>query len=125
MSIELPVEHPAFYTVRFTLPGEWRSWSGRTMIKIDPRNGRIIATYDPLRARWPNRLDDAIYPIHKGEVGGLIGRVLVLLAGVALPMFMATGLIQWRRRVRRATVRNQTPRPERIASSKYTDGSNL
>lgn len=45
--------------------------------------------------------------LHSGEAFGLLGRVLVLLSGLALPMLFVTGLLRWlqKRRARRRASR--------------------
>lgn len=98
MNLETPVEHPGYYSVRFTLPTEWRRWAGRAMVRINAHTGRIIALYDPRRTSWLNKLDDAVYPFHMGEALGLPGRVLAVLVGLSLPTLFVTGFIRWRRR---------------------------
>lgn len=100
MNFELPSEHPAYYSVRFTLPSEIRRWSGRAMVRIDPADGAVLAVYDPRSAPIANHVDDAIYPIHLGEAGGLPGRLLVFCAGLSLPVLYVTGLLRWLRRRR-------------------------
>lgn len=100
MNLELPVEHPHYYSVRFTLAGELRRWSGRATVHVDPRDGAIMAVYDPRVAPMLNRIDDAAYPVHMGEAGGLAGRLLVAFAGLSLPLFFVTGLLLWLRKHR-------------------------
>ena len=105
MNFELPQEHPAYYSVRFTLPDEWRTWSGRATVRLDASTGAVLAVYDPLNAPLLNRLDDVAYPVHLGEAGGVPGRVLVMLAGLSLPVFYVTGVTLWwrKRRSRRGS----------------------
>lgn len=93
------------YVVRLRQPGEVRTWSGTTSVTVDPADGRVIATYDALDAPLANRLFDAAFPVHSGEVAGLAGRILVMLAGLALPTLYVTGLLAWwrKRRIRRRT----------------------
>ncbi len=93
------------YSVRLRQPGEVRAWSGTTSVTVDPASGRVIATYDALKAPLANRLFDAAFPVHNGEIGGVVGRVLVMLAGLALPTLYVTGLLAWwrKRRVSRRT----------------------
>lgn len=95
MNVELPQEHPEYYSVRLTLPQEWRVWAGRAMVRVDAQTGEIIAIYDPTTASLLNKIDDAVYPFHMGEALGLPGRLLVFLAGLALPVFFITGAWMW------------------------------
>lgn len=117
MNLELPVEHPAHYSVRFTLEDELRSWSGRATVQIDPHDGTILATYDPRSAPVLNRLDDAAYPVHKGEAAGLFGRILVFLAGLVLPALYVTGLFLWFRK--RALKAKTKRRPVQVRTTDF------
>lgn len=94
-NLETPVEHSGYYSVRLTLPEELRVWSGRAMVQVDDQDGHIIDVYDPRKASWLNKLDDSVYPLHKGEAGGPILRIIVLLCGLVLPGFLLTGLLLW------------------------------
>ncbi|NMW26188.1 PepSY domain-containing protein, partial [Rhodanobacter denitrificans] len=47
------------------------------------------------------RLSNAVYPLHAGSVGGLAGKLLVLLCGLLPPFFLVTGFLFWRTRQRR------------------------
>lgn len=103
--VALPSPKANVYTVRLRQPGELRQMSGTSSVTIDAATGRMIARYDPLTAPVANRLADAAFAIHSGEALGVVGRTAVLLLGLSLPMFYATGLIAWlnrRRRKRRA-----------------------
>lgn len=97
-----PTASSPVYTVRLHQPGEARAWSGVTAVTLDGRTGAVLDTYDPLSAPFANRLLDAAFSIHNGEIAGLAGRLLVMLAGLSLPAFYATGVwLWWAKRARR------------------------
>lgn len=95
-----PGEASPAYVVRLLQPGESRSWSGTTSVTVDAGTGAVLARYDALRAPLVNRLYDAAFSVHSGEIAGLPGRVLVMLAGLALPALYVTGLLAWLRKRR-------------------------
>lgn len=107
----VPTEKSPAYVVRLLQPGEVRAWSGTSSVTVDPGTGRVLASYDPLTAPLANRLFDAAFSIHNGEVGGLAGRVLILLAGLSLPTLYVTGLLAWarKRRARRVSATPSSP----------------
>lgn len=105
MNFEMPVEHPGYYSIRLTLPGEWRVWAGRATMQVDAVTGEMIAMYDPTHVPMLNRLDDAAYPVHKGEAGGWLGRIIAALAGLFLPVSYGTGLYLWLRKRRKSRER--------------------
>lgn len=104
-SISLPTPDSPVYLVRLRTPGEWRTWSGASIAVVDAANGGILATYDAAQGPLANRILDSAFPVHSGEVAGLAARVLVMLAGLSLPVLYLTGLWAWLRR-RRARARN-------------------
>jgi len=96
--VTMPVAGSPAYYVRVLRPGEIRAWSGTSSVVVDAGSGRILARHDALTAPWPNRLYDAVFSLHNGEAAGVVGRLLVLLAGLALPVLYVTGLLSWWRR---------------------------
>lgn len=97
-SIVLPTSNQPVYTVRLRQPGESRVWIGTTSVVIDPATGRVLDRYDALHAPFANRMSDAAYPGHTGEILGLPGRLLVLLSGLSLSILGALGLAAWWRK---------------------------
>jgi len=113
--LTLPTAKAFAYTIRLRQPGETRAWSGVTAVAVDPVAGRVLDVYDPLEAPLANRLADAAFSAHNGEIGGLGGRLLVMLAGLSLPALYATGLLAWARK-RRTRARNREAR-RRLAAA--------
>lgn len=71
--------------MRLRQPGEWRRWSGTSLVTVDPTNGRVLDVYDAARASLANRLLESVFAFHSGEAAGFLGRLAVLFAGLALP----------------------------------------
>lgn len=89
------------YQLRLDQPGEPRGWSGTTLVVVGAGDGRLLYRYDALHAGIGNRIADAAYALHSGELAGLGGRLAVLTLGLALPFFYLSGLaLWWRRRPR-------------------------
>lgn len=107
--LTLPTAKAFAYTVRLRQPAETRVWSGVTAVVVDPRTGGVLDVYDPLAALLANRVADAAFSAHNGELGGVVGRILILLAGLALPTLYVTGLLAWARK-RRNRARNRSAR---------------
>lgn len=105
VALTLPSPKMPAYQVRFRQPGEWRRWSGTTMVTIDPRQGDVLDIYDATKAPLANRLLESAFAVHSGEVAGFTGRAIVMLAGLSLPALYATGIWAWlrKRRLRRGT----------------------
>jgi uncharacterized iron-regulated membrane protein len=93
--VMMPTRHEPTYTVRMHQPGETRAWLGTTSVVVDGYSGELLGTYDPLTAPLSNRIFDAIWSFHNGELFGLTGRILAVVIGVALPFLYVVGLWRW------------------------------
>ncbi|HEY0626028.1 MAG TPA: PepSY-associated TM helix domain-containing protein [Allosphingosinicella sp.] len=100
--LTMPTPKAPVYTVRLRQPDETRVWSGVTSVTLDAQTGRTLDVYDPTRAPLSNRLADAAFSVHSGELAGLPGRILLMLAGLALPALYVTGIWAWWRKRRRS-----------------------
>jgi uncharacterized iron-regulated membrane protein len=101
----MPKATEPVYTVRFHQRAESRAWMGRATVVVDAGSGRIESAYDPTTAPLSNRILDALLPLHDGELLGMGGRILIMLAGLSLPTLYVTGIWRWlseRKRRRRA-----------------------
>ena len=98
--IALPSAKSPVYFFRLLQPDDNRRWAGTSTVAIDPASGAIVDAYDSRKGPLANRLTDAIYSVHTGDVGGVVGRLFVLLAGLSLPAIAVTGAITWFRRGR-------------------------
>lgn len=106
-----PSEKAPAYAIRLHQEGEVRAWSGTTTVTVDAGTGAVLAVYDPLTAPLANRLFDAAFPVHNGEIAGFSGRLMVMFAGLALPTLYVTGVLAWwrKRRARRLNGRPSSP----------------
>lgn len=95
-----PTAKAPVYAFRLLQPGELRRWAGTTTVAVDAVTGRVLDTYDPLKGPLTNQVNDDLFPLHTGEMGGLAGRWLAVFAGLSLPTLYVTGL--WARLHRRS-----------------------
>jgi uncharacterized iron-regulated membrane protein len=80
----------------------------RTNVWIDQYSGAILAIRDPRQDAPGDVVLNWLHPIHSGEAGGLLGRLIVLATGLGAPVLFVTGLIRWihkRQARRRSKVR--------------------
>jgi uncharacterized iron-regulated membrane protein len=73
-----------------------------TTITVDAAGTRVLGIQDPRNMSGPDRALRQIHDIHFGQGFGVVWRVLTAAAGLALPIFAATGTAMWlyRRRLR-------------------------
>jgi uncharacterized iron-regulated membrane protein len=103
-SVRFPGLHGRVVSVYFVDVGNSRP-RATDQIVFDGYSGETLGTYDASTAAPVSRALDWALPIHTGEWLGLPGRILFLLAAVALQALAITGLLQWwQRRQRRRSV---------------------
>ena len=102
-SLRMPAPGAPWYRVRVRQPGEAARVYGTTAIYVSAVDGRVLAVDDPLRAGLNRRGVDALYPLHTGEIGGWLGRLVSLSVALWLLGMLVLGVSLWsgRRRSRR------------------------
>jgi len=67
--VTLPTARNAQVVIRAQARGEWHP-VGRSTIWLDPYTASVLASDDATRGGTGTRINDAIYPLHSGRVGG-------------------------------------------------------
>ena len=98
--LTLPTARNAQVVIRAQARGEWHP-VGRSTIWLDPSKPSVLASDDATRDGTGTRINDAIYPLHSGRVGGWAWQLAVAFAGLLPPFFVVTGFLFWRARKRR------------------------
>jgi uncharacterized iron-regulated membrane protein len=98
--ISLPSATDGRVIIRARVQGEWHT-VGRSQVWLDPWRARVLAAIDATAEGTGARVSNAIYPLHAGSVGGVTGKLLVLLSGLLPPFLLVTGFLFWRSRTRR------------------------
>lgn len=105
-----PTAESPVFTFRLLQDNEWRRWAGTTKVSISPIDGRVLDIYDPLEAPLANQIYEDLYAVHNGDVGGMVGRFVIMFAGLTLPALYVTGVLSWLRRRRRSWLMPRTRR---------------
>lgn len=100
VQVAWPREGDATYRVRVRAPGEIRRAYGGSIVLVDANTGAIRAVHPIADAEPARAFMSALFPIHTGEAGGLIGRLLTLAIGLWLIVMIAAGGLLWLRRRR-------------------------
>jgi len=78
--------------VRMRQPGEWTA-NGRTMLWFHPEKAALLDVDDAFVAPKGLRYFYGVFPLHAGEVGGLLHRLLMTASGIGL--FLLGSLAVW------------------------------
>lgn len=99
-----PEGDDATYRVRVRAPGEIRRAYGGSLVLVDANSGRVRGVYPIAEAEPARSFMSALFPIHTGEAGGAIGRLLLVAVGLWLITMIVAGALLWwkRRRARKA-----------------------
>jgi uncharacterized iron-regulated membrane protein len=99
-SVTTPANPDGFYRVDMRQPGEANLYNHSSRVWLDQYSGEILAVRDPNRFSAGETFLNVLWPLHSGEAFGLVGRILVCLAGLAPGALLVTGLALWWRKQR-------------------------
>lgn len=94
-ALSMPTAQHGWYRVRVRAPGELKRMYGTTTVFLSVATGAVLLEYPASTAPLARFLYDAIYPLHTGEMGGLVGRSVLAVLGVALLTMGAYGIRLW------------------------------
>lgn len=98
-----PKADDATYRIRVRAPGEIRRGYGGSVVLVDANNGAVRRVYPIAEAEPARGFMSALFPIHTGEAGGLIGRILSVAIGLWLVTMIVAGVLLWTKRRRPRT----------------------
>ncbi|MDO8378485.1 PepSY domain-containing protein [Phenylobacterium sp.] len=101
-----PAKPGAPAAIRMKQPAEWHP-NGRTLVYIDPSTSRVIGAVDAQAFGPGARLQNVVFPIHAGSVGGRLYDLVVFLGGLALAALGGLGLWSFLVQQRRAWARSR------------------
>jgi uncharacterized iron-regulated membrane protein len=81
---------------------------------VNAIDGQVVGVFDALHAPVSNKIFDGSFDYHSGALGGLPGRLLVVLLGFSLPALYITGIWAWldkRRRQKERLARRSAAQP--------------
>jgi uncharacterized iron-regulated membrane protein len=98
--VRFPDDESPWYRIRVLQPGESRRVFGTTTVFIAARSGAVIGDFDALAAPPARKFMDTLFPIHTGEIGGLAGRLGIVVIGLWLLTMIVLGVSLWTSRRR-------------------------
>ena len=99
--IESPPITGGTWRLRMQVAGDPSARFPHSFVWIDAARGRVLAIEDARLAGAGKQVNNWLHPLHDGTAGGLAGRILVALAGLAPLALFLTGWLRWRSRQRR------------------------
>jgi len=92
--LSMPDNESPWYRIRLLNSGEvLRKW-GTTTVFVS-KTGRILGAYDATNPTPGRAVVDTLYPLHTGQIGGVVGRIIVFLLGCALLSLLPLGIALW------------------------------
>lgn len=85
------------WVVRKKLPQESHP-NGRNFIYFDQYTGRVLRVENTLEASLGTRINNMLYPMHIGVIGGTPVRILQVVIGLAPTALFITGFVIWKNR---------------------------
>lgn len=100
----LPTADKNWYKFRLNAPGEMPRLYGATRVYIG-LDGKVLLDHDATKSAANERITEALYPVHTGQIGGVFGRLLNTAVGLWLLIMAFLGLRLWlsRRRNKQQT----------------------
>lgn len=103
--IYLPRNASDSYGLTFRAAGEaWTNY-GASIARVDQYSGELLMSQNVTEIALGNKILRWQFPLHNGDALGIVGRWLVLLAGLAPALLFGTGLYLWwqKRQLKRRT----------------------
>ncbi len=103
-AINWPKSEDATYALRVRAPGEIRRAYGDSRVLVDANTGLVRGIFPIADAPAARVFMSSLFPLHTGEAGGLVGRLLSIAIGLWLITMIVAGTLLWvkRRKPRRA-----------------------
>ncbi len=108
VAINLPSDDSTWYKFRLNAPGEMPRLYGATRVFVG-LDGEVLLTHDAANSAFNARIAEALYPVHTGQIGGLVGRLVNTAVGIWLLVMMYLGLRLWMNKRQRSGAASPSP----------------
>ena len=96
--IQAPAGRNGGFLVSMHLPSDWRD-DGDNRVLVDSESAKLIGVQFGSRMTLSSRVLEGMTGVHYGQYGGLVTRIVALLAGLSLPLLYASGMLIWWKRI--------------------------
>ena len=118
--IHLPSE-PASAMEIFIIAADAPHSNARTYLYLDPHNGRVLSYTPYADMGWGGKLYYWILSIHTGEVGGILGQLVLFLGATGALVLGYTGIRTWADRSLKRKTKSKGP-PEGSVTANLPPG---
>jgi len=79
----------------------------RIFVSIDPYSGKVLSDRNPNKQPLGSRITELwLLPVHFGEFGGIVTRLIWFAGGLMPTLFLITGFIMWKNRGKNKSVKS-------------------
>lgn len=96
--IYLPASETEPYELTYVRPGDTWNEYGASAVFVDQYSGAVLDAWDHRAQPAGNTFLEWLFPLHNGDALGLIGRIIVLIAGLLPAVLFGTGFYLWWKR---------------------------
>lgn len=96
--IDVPGAGDGVFRMRMQVPGDPHRRFPGSFVFVDQYSARVLAVHDVRTGRGGDLVSRWVRPLHDGSAGGLVGRIIAVIAGLVPAVLFVTGLLHWRRR---------------------------
>lgn len=105
--LNAPEDEHGVYIIQKRDVSELSRFIGYRDFAVDQYSGEILAVYESGAGSAGDIFLDWQWPLHSGQAFGWLGRILVMLSGLAFPTLYVTGVIRWLQKRRAKLVRDR------------------
>lgn len=91
----VPANDTAPWRVTFMHPEQWWNEYGASTVYLDQYNGEVLDVVDSRELSAGSTLLTWMFPLHNGDALGIIGRLVVFVAGLLPAVLFGTGVYMW------------------------------
>ena len=107
--IYLPQNPSDSYGITFRAAGEaWTNY-GASFVRLDQYSGEILLTRNVTEIPLGNKILRWQFPLHNGDALGIVGRWLILIAGLVPGLLFFTGSYLWLKKRRAKSAKRHAP----------------
>ncbi|KAA6432706.1 PepSY domain-containing protein [Dyadobacter flavalbus] len=98
--VYLPTQPERKFEVRGYAAGQWKLWGAGNSVRINQQTGEVQEVVRLAEKPLGERIEATFHPLHVGNYGGIIVKILYVIIGLAPGLLAVTGFLLWWRRTR-------------------------